>query len=104
MERIIDGRQPFGFGTPQFERLHRIIGPAGAAHFDQSCRPADQCRAAGRIVRVLCIGAHKRQIDVHVRVDETGKDISSLGVNHLAAIAGRYLDILGNPRDTNRSP
>ena len=70
VKRVVARRLSRGFRFPQFVRFQRIVGAAGADHFDQRRRAADQRRAAGGSVGVFGERAHERQINVDVRIDE----------------------------------
>ena len=73
VEGIVDGGQVFGFRFPKLKCLDRIVCSRRATHFDQSCRSTDQSRLAGRLVVVLGVGAHERQVDMNMRVNKSGK-------------------------------
>ena len=51
--------------------------------------PPTSAALAGRLMRVLGKRAHERQINVDVRIDESGKDIFAGGVDHFRAGRGR---------------
>ena len=91
VEGEIAGALALGFAEPKLEGGQRPIGPRRANHLDEGCRAADERSLAGRLVRVLGEGAHERQVDVNVGVNETGEDVFAFGVNDLGARRGRRL-------------
>ncbi len=80
----VAGARSLRFAQPKLESLERFLLAAGADHFDKSRRPADERRAARRLVRVLREGAHEGQVDVDVWIDEPGKDILAGSIDHLS--------------------
>jgi len=62
--------------------LQRIFLARGAGHLDERSGPADKRGGAGRSVILLGKGAHERKVNMHVRIDEAGKDQLSRGIDH----------------------
>lgn len=82
---------------PQLVSRKRIFAARRAAHFDERSGAADQGRDARRLVGVLRECRHKRQIDVNMRIDETGKNKLASGIDNFRI--GRNAQISANPRD-----
>ena len=97
VEGEVAGAVALGFAQPQLEPRHRLLAAVRPQHLDQGRRAAHQRGLAGRLVRILGERAHARQIDVHVRVDEAGKDVLAGGVNDFRA--GRRRDVWLDARD-----
>ena len=45
----------------------------------------------------FAIGRHEGQVDVHVRVDESGEDVLAGGIDHFSA--GRRFEVRADARD-----
>src|SRR5438477_2414915 len=86
MEGEIAGTLALRFAEPEFESFERFIAAARANHLYESRRPADERGAARALMGILGKRAHERQVDVHVRIDEPGKDIFSDGVDYLRVV------------------
>src|SRR5438093_5577801 len=82
---------------PQFKCAHGSVSPGWTNHLDESGGAADQRRFAGGFVGVLGESAHERQINVHVRVDETREDHFTRGVDHFGV--GWSCEIARNAAD-----
>ena len=82
---------PSAFDIHSLNPSSGVFLPAGAAHFDERRRAADERRPAARVVVVFRKRAHERQIDVHVRIDEPGKHVLAAGVDHLGAARRRQV-------------
>jgi hypothetical protein len=82
VKREIARASSFCLRHPQFESVrHHILVFCGTRHLDNRRCSADQRGFACRLVSLFGECAHKRQIDMHVRVDETGKDILAARVD-----------------------
>ncbi len=99
VEGIIASRLSGRLRFPQLIRLQRVIGPAGTNHFDERRRAAHQRGAAGRGIRVLGVGAHERQVNVYVRIDEAGEHVLARGVDRLQPWLSRHIQIPLNARN-----
>ena len=82
MKREVTRALALCFAQPKLERLERLLVSRRANHFDETGRSTNQCGPAGRFMRVLGEGPHERQINVHMWVDETGKDIFTRRIDH----------------------
>ena len=69
----------------------------GANHFEDGRGAADQRGFCAGLVVVLRNCPHKGQVNVGVRVDETGKDVFALRVDDFGAGGCGY--VLVDPRD-----
>jgi len=97
VEGVIAAGFAFGFGEPRGKSFGGRHVARGTDHFENRGGPADQGRFGSRLVVVLRARAHEGQVDVRVRVDETGEDMLPLGVDHLRAGGRSY--VLIDPRD-----
>ena len=88
MKGVVAGGQASGFAFPKSERFERIFTARGAAHFNQGRGATDQRGFAGGLVVVLGKGAHEGEVDVDVRIDETGEDILAGGIDDFRALWG----------------
>ena len=86
-----------GVFHPKFETLQRVVLAAGAAHFDERRRAADERSLAAGHVGVLRKRAHERQINVDMRINEAGENKFPFRVNHLRAV--RWREVAVNVRD-----
>ena len=100
VERVIHRRQTLGLGLPELERRHRLVRLSGADHLDQRRRTAGQRCLARRRVVIDSVGAHERQIDVHVRVDESRKHVFAARVDDFGSGSDELrIDVWLDPRD-----
>ena len=98
VEGVVARAFAFGLGLPELIALQRVIVAIRAAHFDVRSRSADKRRDAAGFMRVLGKSRHERKIDVHVRIDEAGKNQFARGVDHFGI--RRSLQILADARDS----
>ena len=82
---------PSAFDIHRLNPSSGIFLPAGAAHFDERRRSADERRPAARVVVVFGERAHERQIDMHVRIDESRKHILAGGIDDFGAARRRQV-------------
>ena len=82
---------------PKLKRFQRAVRARWANHFDKCRRPADDRGAARRFMIYLRRCAHERQIDVNMRIDETGEDILPGCIDYFRIL--RRLDVGLNPCD-----
>ncbi len=66
---------PLCLVQPQLEPLHRFLGSVRPQHFDQRRRAANERRLAGGLMGVLRECAHAWQMNMHMRVNKTGKHV-----------------------------
>ena len=97
MKTVVAGAFAVGHARPEVPSVHQVFITRRREHLDISGRPADQCGLGTRRVGVLGKRAHKRQMDVNVRVNEAGKHEFAAGINH-AGIRWSA-QILANLRD-----
>jgi hypothetical protein len=93
----VAGARPLRLAQPKLEGLERFLFAPRADHFDKSRRPADDRCSAGRLVCVLREGAHEGQINVHVRIDEPGKNVFPGRIDHFGVV--RQGDLAIDPGD-----
>ena len=85
VKREVAGGFADGLFQPQLETGERVVRTRGAAHLDERGGAAEERGAAGGVVIILGIGAHEGQVDVDVRIDETGEDEFAGGVDDFGA-------------------
>jgi hypothetical protein len=93
----VAGAVALRFVEPKVEGGERLLRRRGGDHFQESRRATHQRGAAGSFMRVLGGGAHDRQVDMDVRINEAGKDEFAGGVNHVCA--RRRRQVLADARD-----
>ncbi len=82
---------------PKLKTLQRVVLARRTAHLDKGGRTADQCGLAAGNVIILRHRPHERQVNVNMRINETGEDKFPLRVNHLRVT--RWLDVRTNGAD-----
>jgi len=95
VKRKVAGADALGLSEPGLERLHGVVGLAGADHLDERGRAAEKCGTGGGFPSVLGVCAHEGQVDVDMRVDETGEDVLTRGIDDVCAGGARVrIDVL----------
>ena len=79
---------PSAFDSQSSKASSGSSAAAGAAHFDERGRAADERGPAAGVVGVLRERAHERQVDVDVRIDEAGEDVLACWRRSTSAPAG----------------
>src|SRR5580692_3993797 len=74
MKGVIASALAFSFFLPQVIPRQSVLTPGRAAHLNECCRTADECRDAGRLMSIFGKGRHEGQIDVDMRINESGED------------------------------
>src|ERR1700749_4880806 len=69
-------------GHPELEPFESIVLARWATHLDECGGTSCQSRLAPGLIGVLRVGPHEREIDVNVRVDESGEDKFSRSINY----------------------
>ncbi len=96
---VVAGGYPSGLALPQGDRLARIVVAGGTAHFDQGRRAAHQRRPAAARIVIFRESPHERQVDMHMRIDETRKEVFAARIYHL-----RTLGRIDLPTDADDDP
>ena len=97
VKRVIASTFPVGLGFPEFIAGQRVVSAVRATHFDIGGRAANKRRDAGRFMRVLGESGHEGKVDMHVRIDEAGKNKFAGCVDDFGA--GRHFKIFADARD-----
>src|ERR1700736_1391675 len=94
---VIASAPAFSFFLPQVIPRQSVLTPGRAAHLNECCRAAEQCRDAGCLMSIFGKRRHEGKIDVYMRVDESGEDPPSRRIYDLSSLRDR--EIRADPRD-----
>ena len=93
VERIVTCGLAAGLAFPYFESLAWLHGSRWTAHVEDRRCSANESRLGPGFVVVLCIGTHEGEVNMRVRVNESGEDVLSRGVDDFRAGRGIYLAV-----------
>ena len=89
----------FRESLPLIKRGAWLIVRAGTDHLDHRRRAASERRLGCRGVVVDGVRSHERQMNVHVRINETRKDVLAAGINDFCARTIRRINDIGHLGD-----
>ena len=98
VEGVVAAGLPFGLGLPGGEAVGGRHVARGADHFENGGGASDQRSLCAGLVVVLRNGTHKGQVNVGVRVDESGENVFAGRIDNLGA--GGRGDVPVDPRDS----
>src|SRR5271166_3472500 len=97
MKGVIASAPALSFFLPQVIPRQSVLSSGRAAHLNECRRAADQCRNAGCLMSIFGKRGHEGQIDVYMRIDESGKDPLARRIDDLGSRQNR--EIRADPRD-----
>ena len=98
VKRIVAGGFAVRLSLPRGESLAGLHGTRRTAHIEDRGRAADERGFRPRFIVILRMRAHEREIDVGVRIDESGEDILAGSIDDFRARRWR-IDVAVDPRD-----